>query len=60
MQARLINPYLNKLQEDFVYTNPYITSPENRWNTLHESEGVSAKRMQQCFTILVAEEATAR
>ena len=25
MQARFINPHLNKLQEDFVYTNPYIS-----------------------------------
>lgn len=38
MQARFINPHLNKLQEDFVYTNPYITSPENRWNPLVEAE----------------------
>jgi 5-methylthioribose kinase len=34
MQARFINPHLNKLQEDFVYTNPYISSPENKWNPL--------------------------
>ena len=38
MQARFINPHLNKLQEDFVYTNPYITSQENRWNPLMDAE----------------------
>jgi 5-methylthioribose kinase len=38
MQSRFINPHLNKLQEDFVYTNPYVTSPENRWNPLIEAE----------------------
>ena len=31
-QKRFINPHLCKLQEDFVYTNPYKTSPENQWN----------------------------
>jgi 5-methylthioribose kinase len=43
MQARFINPHLNKLQEDFVYTNPYISSPENKWNPLIDAE-VSALR----------------
>ena len=38
MQARFINPHLNKLQEDFVYTNPYIASPENKWNPLIGAE----------------------
>ncbi len=38
MQARFINPHLNKLQEDFVYTNPYVTSPENKWNPLISAE----------------------
>jgi 5-methylthioribose kinase len=38
MLARFINPHLNKLQEDFVYTNPYITSQENRWNPLVDAE----------------------
>ena len=31
-QKEFINPHLCKLQEDFVYTNPYRTSPENQWN----------------------------
>lgn len=38
MQARFINPHLNKLQEDFVYTNPYISSEENKWNPLIDAE----------------------
>jgi 5-methylthioribose kinase len=38
MQARFINPHLNKLQKDFVYTNPYITSQENKWNPLIDPE----------------------
>lgn len=38
MQARFINPHLNKLQEDFVYTNPYVSSPENKWNPLIDTE----------------------
>jgi 5-methylthioribose kinase len=38
MQARFINPHLNKLQEDFVYTNPYISSQENKWNPLIDAE----------------------
>jgi 5-methylthioribose kinase len=33
LQAQFINPHLCKIQEDFVYTNPYMTSPENQWNS---------------------------
>ncbi|MBE7554598.1 MAG: hypothetical protein HS126_26410 [Anaerolineales bacterium] len=25
-------PHLCKIQEDFVCTNPYMESPENKWN----------------------------
>ncbi|WP_287372381.1 S-methyl-5-thioribose kinase [Oceanithermus sp.] len=31
---RFMNPHLRKLQEDFVYTNPFKESPENNWNPL--------------------------
>ena len=34
LQARFVNEQLRKLQEDFVYTNPYMQSPENKWNPL--------------------------
>ncbi len=38
MQSRFINPHLNRLQEDFVYTNPYVQSAENKWNPLIDAE----------------------
>jgi len=34
LEAKFVNEQLRKLQEDFVYTNPYMASPENRWNPL--------------------------
>ena len=33
-----INSDLCKLHEDFVYSNPFMDSPENRWNHLVEEE----------------------
>lgn len=38
LQAKYINPHLCKIQEDFVFTNPYMDSPENRWNPLIDAE----------------------
>jgi 5-methylthioribose kinase len=38
LQAKFINPHLCKIQEDFVYTNPYMSSPENKWNALLDKE----------------------
>lgn len=38
LQARFINPHLCKIQEDFVFTNPLMTSPENNWNPLVDDE----------------------
>ncbi len=32
LQAQYINPHLCKIQEDFVFTNPYMESHENKWN----------------------------
>jgi len=58
MQARFINPQLNKLQEDFVYTNPYITSPENKWNPLIGDE-VKALRENAEVKAQIAEMKTA-
>lgn len=54
LQARFINPHLNKLQEDFVYTNPYMSSPENRWNPLAERE-VQAVRSNSALKLEIAE-----
>jgi len=34
LQKKFINPHLCKIQEDFVYTNPYMDSSENKWNPL--------------------------
>ncbi len=34
MEATFVNEHLRKLQEDFVYTNPYMDSEENNWNPL--------------------------
>ncbi len=38
LQARFINPHLCKIQEDFVFTNPLMESPENNWNPLLDDE----------------------
>jgi 5-methylthioribose kinase len=38
LQGRFNNPHLSKIQEDFVFTNPYMASPENRWNPLLDAE----------------------
>ena len=38
LQKKFINPDLCKLQEDFVYTNPYMDSEENNWNPLLDRE----------------------
>ena len=32
LQAKFINPHMCKIQEDFVFTNPYMDSPDNNWN----------------------------
>jgi 5-methylthioribose kinase len=42
-QSRFINPHLCKIQEDFVFTNPYMESPENNHNPLI-AEDVQAVR----------------
>lgn len=38
LQKKFINPHLCKIQEDFVYTNPYMESSENKWNPLVDKE----------------------
>ncbi len=54
MQSRFINPHLNKLQEDFVYTNPYMSSSENKWNPLIDRE-VQAIRSNSEVKLEIAE-----
>ena len=38
LMAKFVNEQLRKLQEDFVYTNPYMESEENNWNELVDAE----------------------
>ncbi|MEP7286982.1 MAG: S-methyl-5-thioribose kinase [Chloroflexota bacterium] len=53
-QSKYINPHLCKIQEDFVYTNPYMESPENRWNPEIDTE-VQAVRTNSTLKIAIAE-----
>ena len=54
LQAKFINPHLCKIQEDFVYTNPYMDSPENKWNPLIDKE-VQAVRSNAKLKVIIAE-----
>lgn len=54
MQAKFINPHLCKIQEDFVFTNPFMESPENRWNALLDAE-VQAVRRNSALKLALAE-----
>jgi 5-methylthioribose kinase len=54
LQARFINPHLNKIQEDFVFTNPLMESPENQWNPLVDDE-VQRVRTNSALKIAAAE-----
>lgn len=44
LQASYINPSLCKIQEDFVFTNPYMDSPENNWNPQIDAEVQAVRR----------------
>jgi len=52
--AQYINPHLNKIQEDFVFTNPLMASPENQWNPLVDDE-VQRVRTDGALKIAAAE-----
>jgi 5-methylthioribose kinase len=54
LQAQYINPHLCKIQEDFVFTNPLMESPENKWNPLVDDE-VQAVRRNGALKIAAAE-----
>lgn len=54
LQARFINPHLCKIQEDFVFTNPLMESPENQWNPLVHEE-VQRVRANGALKIAAAE-----
>ena len=54
LQAKFVNEQLRKLQEDFVYTNPYMDSPENNWNPLVDDD-VQAVRSDGDLKMAIAE-----
>ncbi len=54
LQSRFINPHLCKIQEDFVFTNPYMESSENRWNPEIDST-VRAVRSNTALKLSIAE-----
>jgi 5-methylthioribose kinase len=54
LEAKFVNEQLRKLQEDFVYTNPYMDSPENRWNPLVDDD-VRAVRADAELKMAIAE-----
>jgi 5-methylthioribose kinase len=54
LEAKFVNEQLRKLQEDFVYTNPYQESPENRWNPLVD-DAVQAVRRDGQLKMAIAE-----
>lgn len=54
LAARFVNEQLRKLQEDFVYTNPYKESPENHWNPRVDDE-VRAVRANAALKMEIAE-----
>ena len=54
LQAAFINPHLCKIQEDFVFTNPFMESAENHWNPLIDDE-VQAVRRDGALKMAIAE-----
>jgi 5-methylthioribose kinase len=54
LQAKYINPHLCKIQEDFVFTNPYMESPENKWNPVIDAD-VQAVRRNSLLKLAIAE-----
>lgn len=54
LQANYINPEMCKIQEDFVFTNPFMESEENRWNPLLD-DAVQAVRANAELKLAIAE-----
>lgn len=44
LQASYVNPHLCKIQEDFVFSHPYMEAPENRWNPEIDAEVQAVRR----------------
>lgn len=54
LQATYINPHMGKIQEDFVFTNPFMESAENHWNPLLD-DAVQAVRKNHQLKLAIAE-----
>lgn len=54
LMAKFVNEQLRKLQEDFVYTNPYMESEENNWNPLLDQD-VQSVRQNAALKMAIAE-----
>lgn len=54
LQGKFTNPELCKITEDFVFTNPYRDSPENKWNRTIDPE-VTALRGDSLLKVAIAE-----
>jgi 5-methylthioribose kinase len=54
LMAKFTNEQLRKLQEDFVYSNPYMESEENNWNPLIDPE-VQAVRQNAELKMAIAD-----
>jgi 5-methylthioribose kinase len=54
VQAQFINPHLCEIQEKFVFTNPFMTAPENNWNPLVD-DAVQAVRRNSALKLAIAE-----
>jgi 5-methylthioribose kinase len=50
---KFIHPQLHKIQEDFVFTNPYMESPENRWNPEIDVEVKAVRKNSEIKLALV-------
>jgi 5-methylthioribose kinase len=54
LQKKTINPDLCKMQEDFVFGNPYMESPDNNWNPVIDAE-VRAVRANGPLKVAITE-----
>jgi 5-methylthioribose kinase len=54
LQGEFINTELCKITEDFVFTNPYKESPENKWNRIIDPE-VQELRSNSLLKVAIAE-----
>ena len=50
LQAKFINPHLCKIQEDFVFTNPYMESAENKMESGDRCRGTSREGQRRAQT----------